>query len=549
MSLWTLLFDVAVILVAAVLLGMVFERLRQSAMLGYLVAGALLGPGALNLVGNKTVVAEAADLGVVLLLFGIGLEFSWQRLRSLGLVASVGGLLQVGLTGSITAIVVLVLGGSVRVAVAVASMVALSSTAAVLRILTDRAELDSVHGRAALGILLLQDLMVVPLVLLVTLLGRSGSAVSALWNLGRAVALGAALVVLFRVIANHVLPGVLRETSNVARRELGILVAIATFLSAAWAAHGVGLSPALGAFVAGMLLAESPYAAQVKADVAGLRTLFVTLFFVSVGMLAEPAWVAAHASVVVTAVAAVIVGKAATAWLAIRLVGIANRAAVAAGVSLAQVGEFSFVLAQVGLAAGLLSRDAHALIISTTLLTLFVTPYLVAGAPDLAELMIGAARVRGRDKDVNNARVGGRWGPHVVVVGFGPAGVAVADALAARGVSVVVVELNPRTAAAARERGLEVVIGDGAQVENLEAAHVGAARVVVITIPDQRAAVDVIRQVRALAPTVACLVRARHRIAEAWLRAAGAEVVVDEEQEVGERLGITAAALVRGETP
>ena len=270
MSLWTALLDVLILLLAAMLLGSLCERLKQSALLGYLLAGTLLGPNALDWMPNHTAVATIAELGVALLLFTIGLEFSWRRLRSIGPIALGGGTVQVLLTGGLTAGVCLALGLGGRPALAVGAMIALSGTDSVLRLLVSRAEIDGVHGRHALGILLLQDIAVVPLVLVVTALGGedSSSVAQIGYGIGRAVVVAAVLVGALFLLLNYLVPLLLNTEQAARNRDLPILLAIVTGVGTAWVSHTLGLSPVLGAFIAGLLLAESPFATQIRADIA-----------------------------------------------------------------------------------------------------------------------------------------------------------------------------------------------------------------------------------------------------------------------------------------
>jgi len=324
-SLWTALLDVLILLLAAMLLGSLCERLKQSALLGYLLAGTLLGPNALDWMPNHTAVATIAELGIALLLFTIGLEFSWRRLRSIGPIALGGGTVQVLLTSVLAAGVCLMLGLGGRAALAFGAMIALSSTACVVRLLVSRAEIDGVYGRNALGILLLQDIAVVPLVLVVTALGskNSGSVAQVGLEMGRAVVVAAVLVGALFLLLNYLVPLLLNTEQAARNRDLPILLAIVTGVGTAWVSHTLGLSPVLGAFIAGLLLAESPFATQIRADIASVRTLFVTLFFSSIGMLCNPAWVLEHWATVAGVIAVIVFGKAIGitffAWLAVRL--------------------------------------------------------------------------------------------------------------------------------------------------------------------------------------------------------------------------------------
>jgi CPA2 family monovalent cation:H+ antiporter-2 len=420
-------------------------------------------------------------------------------------------------------------------------MIALSSTACVLRLLMSRAEIDGVYGRNALGILLLQDIAVVPLVLLVTVLGREGSPAEVGWQMGRAIAMAALVAGALYLLLKYVVPLVLRTEEIARNRELPILLTIVTAVGAAWAAHHLGLSPALGAFIAGMLLAESPFATQIRGDITTLRTLFVTLFFSSIGMLADPAWALSHWPLLTAVVAAVIFGKAAVVVGVARLFRSSLGHALATGVCLAQVGEFSFVLAEVARDGNLIDDQLFKLIISATIITLLLTPYLIAAAPHLAAAL-STASPRGRKSPRHAEHPPADLSGHVIIVGFGPAGRRIAETLLHDyRESIVVVELSPKSAGIARTYGVHTHIADATRSDVLEHLHVARANTVVVTIPDPNAARRVIQNVRALAPHVPVIARARYHVYRWELLVAGAESVVDEE----DRVGLYLAAAVR----
>jgi CPA2 family monovalent cation:H+ antiporter-2 len=545
LDLWTALLDILILLIAAMALGGLFDRLKQSPLLGYLLAGTLLGPNALDLLPSHEAVASIADLGVALLLFTIGLEFSWRTLRSVGPVALGGGSLQVLLTGLATAAISLALGLEGGAALAVGAMVALSSTAAVVRLLAGRAELDAVHGRDALGILLLQDIAVVPIMLLVAVLSGGSGPAQVGWAIGRAIALGVVLVSTLHVFLNYVLPRLLNAKAAAQNRDVPILLAIATAVGAAWASHAVGFSPVLGAFLAGMLLAESPYATQIRSDIVPLRTLFVTLFFSSIGMLSDPAWAAENWLVLVGFVAAVVVGKTAITTGVVRLFRCPLGQSLATGVVLAQVGEFSLVVASVAQDGQLIGPHIFNLIVAALVVTLFLTPYLMAAAPQLATLI--GRRLTTCENTLAHPqedRLSDTLSGHLVIVGFGPAGQRVAEAIMTEPHhKIVVVELNSRTADAALAYELETYIGDATREEVLERVHVNTAVAVVVTLPDPSTARLVVRRVRGLAPNTFIIVRARYHVHRWQLDVAGAHAVVDEEDQVG--VSIAAEVLTR----
>ena len=551
MDLWTALLDVLILLLAALVLGALCERLKQSAILGYLLAGMLLGPNALDWMPNHQAVAAIAELGVALLLFTIGLEFSWRRLRSIGPIALGGGTLQGLVTVALAAGVCMMLGLGGRPALAIGAMIALSSTACVLRLLVRRAEIDGVYGRNALGILLSQDIAVVPLVLVVTAMGgeSGGSVVQIGWELGRAAGVASLLVAGLFLLLNYVLPLLLSTEQAARNRDLPILLAIVTAVGSAWVSHKLGLSPALGAFVAGLLLAESPFATQIRADIGPLRTLFVTLFFSAIGMLSNPAWMLEHWAAVAAVVAAILFGKTIVISAVARLFRSSPGHAVATGVCLAQVGEFSFVVAEVARQGQLIDGDLFELLVAATVATLFLTPYLVAAAPHLAEA-VGKLSRRGpqalHPPGETPLQPDAELSGHIVIVGFGPAGRRVAEALMHRHKSLlVVVELGAKSAGVARTYGLRTYIGDATHTDVLEHVRVAAARTVVVTVPDPTAARRVIEGVRSLAPQTPIIARARYHVYHWELIAAGAEVVVDEEDEVGLRIASAVRKMLR----
>ena len=550
---WEGLTEILILLTGALVLGAVFERCKQSAILGYLLAGLLLGPGGpLKWVPGDDFVNMIAELGVSLLLFVIGLEFSLKRLLKIGAVGLGGGSLQVVLTCLLGAGAARLVGLSNAESVAVGAVVALSSTACVLRVLADRAEMDSVTGRTCLGVLLLQDMAVVPLVLLVTMLGDEDATVGRIVvGMGTSALLILCLAGGMYLVSAYVLPRIMRDPTMLRNRELAILLSMVLALGSAWVAHELSLSPAIGAFIAGILLAESPFAVQVRADVGALRALFVTLFFASVGMLGDVAWIIENWILIAATVSVIIVGKTLVTTLVVRLFMPRIRHAAGAGLSLAQVGEFSFVLAQVAFAggAGVLGEHTFKLFVSATLVTLLLTPYLVAGGPKFGRLLQRLAFRVGLEKTAELERESTqspREG-HIVVIGFGPAAQRMYARMFKKHGSVLVVDLNPRNLTLARSMGLDVQVGDATNPELVGHLDIESALAVVVAIPDHRAVVTVIRHMRNLSPGIPIIARSRYHSYEDDIRRAGATVTVDEEDWVGRRLGLEVNRLLRQE--
>jgi len=566
---WIVLWDILVLLAVALVLGTIAERLGQSVIVGYLIAGTLVGPNVLGWISTQAELFNIAEFGVALLLFAIGLEFSPRRLLSLGGIVLKTGPLQVVLTAVLGFAGATAFGLDAREALVIGMMVAVSSTACVLRLLTDRAEIDSEHGRTALGILLIQDAAVIPMMLLVSIMATGGTWGLIVGKLALALILAALLIGLFYVLFNLVAPRLFLLPTWRRNRDLPILLAVIMATGSAWATHAAGLSPALGAFVAGVLLAVSPFATQIRADVRPLSTLMVTLFFAAIGMFGDPVWLIGHYAIVAGIVLAIILGKPLLIVLLMRAFGRPWRYAIAAALCLAQVGEFSFVLATIAQSsaegASLMSPITFRAMVSATIVTLLFTPYFVAVAPwagaRCEAILLRWRRRRGRGGSDNApvaldeaADTDGSEGTKAVlnaasdsilIVGFGPAGQRVAEGLRhSHQQQMVAVDLNADNIEIARRYGLVAHVGDATHRDILEQVGIYNARAVVITVPDHATTCHLIHLVRDLAPDAFIVARCRYHILHWELLRAGAHEVVDEEDQLGRRLAAQVRKLV-----
>ncbi|MCA9310485.1 MAG: cation:proton antiporter [Phycisphaerales bacterium] len=533
MDVWTLLFDMALLLTGALLAGGLCSRLGQSPIVGYLFAGMILGgPGSVDLLDLQDDIAAIAELGVSLLMFSIGLEFSWRRLVRLGGRTLLAGVLQV----VVTAIVIAAVAGfflPTAESVAVGAMLALSSTACVLRMLNERAELDSPHGRGSLAILLVQDMAVIPLALLMSALGSSGTTGEILAEAGRMLLVAAGLIVGLYVLLNQVAARLLSALGHARDRELVIILGMLTGVGAAWVSHHFGISPSIGAFVAGLALAGSPFATQVRADVASVRVVLLTLFFGTAGMVANPVWIVQHLWLVLPVTLAIMVIKTGIIWAIFRVLRRSHAGAIATGLCLAQIGEFAFVLGYIGTGGGVVSADTFTLIVSCALLTLLATPFLVPVAPHVGHWV---QRRLGVPVDDRAGHEGEHVPAEIVIVGFGPAGQQVADSLRAVGRRALVLELNSSAATAVHDMGLRFEIGDATHPDIVQHVASPTLRLVVITIPSPTAALQVLRQVRRIAPEAHTIVRSRYELHRSDFEDAGAHEVIVDESEVGDAL-------------
>ncbi|WDP91848.1 MAG: cation:proton antiporter [Desulfobacter sp.] len=515
----------------AFFMGSLAQRLRQSPILGYILAGVVVGP----VIDNGPMVEEMAEIGVSLLLFSIGLEFSFGQLKRMGKTAFVGGACQVGGTLGLVSLV-MVPFFPLPTALALGALVALSSTTIVLRVLVDRVEMESVHGRSSLGILLFQDMAIVPLVLMIGLLSPTGSGTDMGMHIIKLLAAVAGLVLVLYLLLYHLIPRLLSSSQLFANRELTVLFAASTGLGATWAAHWIGISPALGAFVAGMLLGESPFAAQVRGDIGSLRTLMVTLFFASVGMVVKPVWFVGHLHFILPLALLIFALKAGIIFGVARFLGLTRRHAMATGICLGQVGEFSFVLTAAARDGALINDPTMDLIISITIVLMLATPYMVAMAIPLSDRLLAlfsgpGHKHRPPENDQTMAP-----GCRIIVVGLGPAGRQVIHTLKENEFEPVLIDVNPRSREFASQEGLELHLGDAANEEILHHAGITRAGMGVITVPDSKIAVEIIRTVRLLAPDMPLVVRNRYSLHKQDLVDAGATVIVDEEVLMGETI-------------
>ncbi|MBM4777770.1 MAG: sodium:proton exchanger [Archangiaceae bacterium] len=532
-----LLDEVALIAALGVAVTLVLSRLRLPAVAGLLLTGALLGPAGLGLVKSLEAIEVLAEVGVVLLLFTIGLEFSLARLTAIFKQVAAGGLLQVGLTiGAVTGLSV-AWGWPPGRALFLGFVFALSSTAIVLRALTERRELDAPHGRFIVGTLIFQDLCVVPMVLVVPLLGATAGGGNVWLSVGIALGKAAAVVVVAIALARVLVPKLLAWVDASRSREVFLLAVLALCMGTAWATGLAGLSLALGAFLGGMAIADTEYGHRAMSEVMPLRDAFVSVFFVSLGMFFDLDVVLAQPVLVVVLTVGFVFGKGFLATAAAMVMRFPSRVAWLAGVGLAQFGEFGFVLARLGQSSGVIDAQGVAPILSAGIVSMFLTPLLVRMAPNVRageRLLLPLERLLGaRSIDEEDAEHPETLSEHVVVVGYGLAGQTITRALKTCGQRYVVLELNAETVRAARGRGEPVFYGDATSPEALEHAHLAQAKVVLLVLNDPPAAQRIVDVVKRVAPHVPVMMRARYLKEADALKAQGAQDVVAEEVEGG----------------
>jgi CPA2 family monovalent cation:H+ antiporter-2 len=525
MSAPTLLRDLLVLVVLAIPVVALMLRLRLPTIVGFLVTGIAIGPHALGLVREVESVRQLADMGVVLLLFAIGLELSLTKVAKLGRVLLQAGGIQVAGTLAAVALGAVALGASPARAVLYGALVALSSTAIVLKIYSERGALDSADGRLVIPIALFQDLCIIPLVLLVDLLGGGGGSV------GRAAAkigLSVAVVLVLVLGGRIVIPRVLAQIAKARSRELFTLSIVFIGVGAAFITRAFGLSLALGGFLAGLVISESDYGTQALSDIIPFRDTLAGIFFASVGMLLDLRFEAEHPGTVVAAAAGVIALKATVATGAALSLRRPLEVAIVAGLGLAQVGEFSFVLAQLAQPSGLLTAGGYQLFLGTSVLTMLAAPFVIGGARPLARRVGALAR---RPLPVEEDQETEALTNHVIIVGYGVNGKNLARVLDGVGVAYVILEQNVQTVEQAREELQPIFFGDATRPEVLERVHVERARVLVFAISSPADEIRGVAVARSLNPALHIVVRTRYVGAMDELRRSGANEVVPEEFE------------------
>lgn len=531
-----LLTDIVVILGLSLGVILLSHRARLPLVLGFLLTGVIAGPHGLGLIKAVHEVEVLAEVGVILLLFSIGIEFSLGSLVRIWRSVILGGSLQIAMTGAATIFLAQAFGQGPREAVFLGMLVSLSSTAIVLRLLQERAEIESPPGRSTLGVLIFQDLAIVPMMLFTPLLGmgEEGDVAGSLLSL---LGKGVLIVGIVLLAARWVVPWLLFKVARTRNREVFLLATVGLGLASAWLTSLAGLSLALGAFLAGLVISESEYSTQALGEVLPFKEIFLSFFFVSVGMLLDLSFVTREFFSVSLTALLVLGMKATLAALAVRLLGFSLRTALIAGLSLSQVGEFSFILSRTGIEHGLLPGAYEQLFLAVSVLTMAATPFVISAAPAVSGAIVGLplpAWLKGQTLDVprDPVDVGAKaLEDHLIIVGFGVNGRNLARAARVAGIPYVVVETNPDTVRREAREGESIFFGDAMQPAVLEHAGVERARVLVSAISDPGATRRITQVAKRTNPALFVLARTRYVQEMGPLFRAGADDVIPEEFE------------------
>jgi len=530
-----LLKDIVVIFALAIAVLLVCHRLRVPSIVGFLLTGILAGPHGLGFVTDVHNVEVLAEIGVVLLLFTIGIEFSLEQFVEMKRSVLLGGVLQVGATFLAVVATVALLGKSGTEGIFLGFLVSLSSTAIVLKILQERNEIGSPHGRVALAILIFQDVAAVPMMLFLPFLAAgSGPAGSSLFLLA---AKGIAILLLVWVSARWLVPKVLYQVARARSRELFLLSVLVLCFAVAWFTQELGLSLALGAFLAGLIISASDYGHHALGNVLPFRDVFTSLFFVSIGMLLDFGFLLREPIRVAVAAGAVVLLKTLLTAATVVVLGFPLRTALLSGLALAQIGEFSFILAGMGVALALVGRETYQLFLAVSVITMGASPFVIALAGRIAGLVLRLpfpSRLRsgflfrpGVEDPDSKAKLSG----HIIIVGFGLNGRNLSQAAKRAGIPYMIIEMNPETVRREKRAGEPIFYGDASHDAILQHAGIAGARVLVVAVSDPAATRQITAAARRVNPALHIIARTRFFQEMTPLRELGANEVIPEEFE------------------
>ena len=528
-----LLRDIFVILALAVAVAMVCHRLRIPTVVGLLITGVIAGPHGLGLVRDVHEIEVLAEIGVIFLLFTIGIEFSLSSLRRIWKLFLIGGSLQVSITAVGGMLLFRYLGADMAQAVLAGCAVALSSTAIVLKLLQNRFEIAAPHGRLVLGVLIFQDVAVVLMMLAVPILSDPSAS-----SLGRQLALlaakGAAIGGITWVLASFVVPRLFTQIARTGSSELFLLAVGLVCFAVAWFTSLLGLSLALGAFIAGLIISESEFSHRALGSAIPFRDTFTSFFFVSVGMLLDLGYVIDAGPRLLAIIGAVLLLKLAAGGVAGLILGMPFRVAALAAVVLAQVGEFSLVLLTQGRVHGIIDSDGFQMLLAIAIVTMVLTPFLIVGSHRIADAAARVpmpAAVRAGRHFMQTPADDDELRDHMVIVGYGVIGSTLAQSAQLLGIPYVIVEINYETVRNLRRKGENIFYGDATQEASLEKAGIARARVLAISIPDAPGVRRTVELARRLNPSTKIVARARYVQETEPLYRLGADEIVSEELE------------------
>lgn len=529
------------IAIIAILLLYVGQMFRLPSIVAFLIIGMLAGPYGFRIIADQAAVETVGEIGIILLLFTIGLEFSFERLLKSWKTIVIGGLLQIVTTIVAVTLVTETLGVPFNEALVFGFIISLSSTAIVMKILQERHEVDTLQGRTLFGILLFQDLAIIPMMLILPVIMGTGG--MTLTNLPLEIIKTVIILVMIVILARWIIPGLLFRVASQRSRELFFITIAAICIIVAWLTNQVGLSYTLGAFVAGLIIGESDYNIDALSHIIPFRDVFASIFFLSIGMLLNTGSIISDPSFVllILVVVTLIIGiKILTGAFAAAALGMPARVCIFTGFALCQVGEFSFVLAQTGLSSGFIPDMIYQLFLSSAIISMALTPIMMGAAPRFTDLWYRVVPYRAKiDAPFAQENDTAPSAPkdHMVIAGYGITGKSVARAAEITGIPYMVIEMKPeiiRQERAARKQYF--IFGDAAQEEVLEHAGIRDARTLVVAVSDQEAVPRIVHRARRMSPDIYIIARTEHVRHAQYLLDLGADEVISEEFEAAREI-------------
>ncbi len=504
-----LLKDLVVVFGCAAPVVYVFHRLKQSPIVGFVITGTIVGPYGLHLIEDIESVRTLATVGVMILLFSLGLEFSLKKLMETRIAVLVAGPLQLGATIAAVILITRSLDIAIGSGLIYGMLVGLSSTAVFMKMLAERGEADAIHGRIGLGIAIFQDLCTIPFLIAIPLLAAQNALVA---SVASALVRSVALIAVVLIAARYLFPTLLRGILKTTNKELFLITSIFMFLGTAWATANAGVSLGLGSFLAGLILSESEYGHHIFAEVRPFRDSLNSLFFISIGMLVNPGFIASNVGLMLGMTAAIVIGKILITTGAVMACRISLQPAFLTGVALCQVGEFSFILLQAASALGIISTGPYQIILACSVISMLLTPPLFGIARKLVSryarewnprIALGRSP-EGSAQGLQNIK------DHVIICGFGLSGRNIASVLKANRIPYIIVDLNEQKVSECRKDGEPIMFGDCTSTHILELAGIHRSRVIVFVISDPFAARLAIAAARAMSPEIVVLTRTKY---------------------------------------
>ncbi|MDT3738379.1 MAG: cation:proton antiporter [Candidatus Kapabacteria bacterium] len=531
-----LLYDIFILLGASVIVVLICQKIKIPSIIGFLITGIIIGPYGLGIQNGSHEVEVMAEIGVILLLFIIGLEFSLKSLAAIKRIVLIGGTIQVLGTISLTALFLYLFNFNITNAIFFGFLISLSSTAIVLKMIQGKGAMSSPHGRIIMAVLIFQDIIVVPMILFTPLLaGKSDNISNELLILAGKVI---AIIIVLIISARYIVPRLLFEVAKTKSHELFILTIVVICVATAWLTSQAGLSLALGAFLAGLIISESDYSHQATGNILPFREVFTSFFFVSIGMLLDLGFLLDNLWMILLLTAAVTILKFSIASLSAIVLGYPVRTVLLTGLALFQVGEFAFILSQAGIKEGLMSPELYQYFIAVSILTMAATPFVILKGDAIAGIFtkkilykiypkLNPQNVNIEEEDSITKELK----DHIVIIGYGINGRNVAKAAKYLDIPYIILEMNADTVKNEKANGENIIFGDGISPHFLDHINISSARVVVIVISDATAINKIIANIRSITQAVHIIVRTRYVNEIEENMKMGADEVIPEEFE------------------